>query len=93
MPLSLPGSYLDILAAGPEYQPHYLDSPAIAPAFMTPQQLEFRERSHTRKYGEGDPDVGGYQLCEVVFDKGDGGVTVGMTDPGPSAWYGGRVGP
>ena len=90
----LPGAYLDILSSGPEYRPMYLDNPAIAPAFLTPDQMQFRERNRARKYGEGDPDVGGYHLAEVIFDKRDGGATVGMTEVGPSAWYGNRrVGP
>ena len=87
--MNLPGGYMDILTAGPEVQPVYLQCPAIAPGYLTPDQWWFRERSHTRRYGEGDPDVGGYNLAEVIFDKNDGGATVGMTDVGPSAWYGG----
>lgn len=91
--MRLPGGYMDILQAGNDYDPVYLQDPAIAPGYLTPEQWWFRERSHTRKYGEGDPDVGGYNLAEVIFDKDDGGVTVGMCDVGPSAWYGGSVGP
>ncbi len=91
--MNLPGSYMDILSSGPAYEPGWLDSPAIAPAFLTPDQQEFRERSHTRKYGEGDPDLGGYNLAEVIFDKETGTAMVGMTDVGPSGWYGGKVGP
>lgn len=72
--------------------PRYLLEPAIAPGYLTPGQWWFRERAHVRKYGEGDPDVGGFNLCEVVWNKDDGGATVGMCDTGPSAWYGGDIG-
>lgn len=90
MPVTIPGSYMDILSAGQAYMPAYLEHPDIGPGFLTPDQQEFRARNRVRTYGEDDPNVGGYNMAEVVFDKRDGGATVGMMDVGPSAWYGGR---
>lgn len=91
--IRMPGDYLALISAGPQYWPHYLDSPAVAPGYLTPDQWWFRERARVRRYGEGDPDRGGYPLAEVIFDKEEGTAMVGQCDVGPSGWYGGMVGP
>lgn len=86
MNLPVTPGFLDVLSAGPSPNPTYLDG-SVGTHFITPDQLYFR--STRRHYGEGDPDIGGYKLSSIHFDKESGTTTVGQMDVGPSGWYGG----
>ena len=80
-------NYLDIIMAGPQENPTYVNG-NIGPSFLTPEQQWFRQRTNRRVYGEGDPDAGGYQLSRIHWNKEDGTLSYLTTDAGPAAWYG-----
>lgn len=77
--------YLTYLESGFQAGP-VLTSGALGPAFLTPGQRDFRDMR--RKYGEGDPDRGNFNLAQVHFNKENGSVSVQTLDVGPSSWYG-----
>lgn len=78
-------NFLDYIAGG-GYANGPVPSGAIGPAFLTPAQADFR--ATRRRFGEGDPSVGGYNLAQVHFDKETGTCSVAQLDVGPSSWYG-----
>ena len=80
-------SFLDYITPGPVPNPAFLDG-TIGTNFLTPDQAWFRQRTNRRKFGEGDPDAGGYVMSRIHWNKEDGTLSYLTTDAGPAAWYG-----
>lgn len=77
--------YLDYIAYGAQAGP-VLTAGALGPAFLTWRQRDFRDMR--RRFGEGDPDRGNYNLNQIHFNKENGALSVQTLDVGPSSWYG-----
>jgi hypothetical protein len=78
-------NFLDYLESGFHRGP-VLTSGAIGSSFFTPVQSDFRDSR--KRFGEGDPNRGTYNLNQVHWNKENGTVSVSTLDVGPSSWYG-----
>ena len=78
--------YMDYISGAGFQRGPVMTSGALGPAFLTWQQADFRDMR--RRYGEGDPSVGSYNLNQIHFDKENGTASVAALDVGPSSWYG-----
>ena len=78
--------YMDYIGTPGFQRGPVLTSGAIGTSFLTWGQSDFRRMR--RRYGEGDPSVGSYNLNQVHFNKENGTLSVQSLDVGPSSWYG-----
>jgi hypothetical protein len=81
----MPMGFMQILSAGPMPNPTYLGS-AVGTAFLTPEQGFFK--AMRKKYGDDDPDAGGYSLAQIDWDKDDGSCTYSPMEATAGGWYG-----
>jgi hypothetical protein len=83
--------YMDYISGAGFGRGPVLTGGAYGPGFLTWDQADFR--AMRRRFGEGDPDIGNYNLNQVHFDKETGTASVAQLDVGPSGWYGTPAGP
>jgi len=83
--MNIPGGYMDVLSAGQTPPPPFA-SGAIGTSFFTPEQGAWR--ALRKLYGSlDDPDAGGYQLSQVVWDKDNGAAELTTLEATNAGWY------
>jgi hypothetical protein len=83
--MNLPTQYLDVLSAGPSVPPYYL-SGAIGTSFLTPSQGAWNDGR--KRFGSlDDPDAGGYQLNQILWDKDNGDAEMTTLEATSDGWY------
>jgi hypothetical protein len=83
--LPVTNGWAQTMTSGPSDLPVYLQG-AIGTSFMTPAQGAWNDGR--KKYGSlDDPDAGGYQLNQIIWDKDNGDAEMTTLEATNGGWY------
>lgn len=84
MNLPVTDGYMKAISAGPSQPLAKVTDGSVGNEYWTPEQQAFR--NERKLYGGDDPQMGGYNLAQIDWDKEDGRLSVGHLEPTPNGW-------